>query len=112
MRSADLFEPADETVAGAYRRVTFGEGALALKRLPRWNSGPEAQLRSWAARQPGINIEQLGRCGRAMLEVNKWRIAAAHAYLVDKTTWDNTHTVVLDGERGLLLQLCGALPNP
>ncbi|MGH2894285.1 MAG: hypothetical protein ACRDPM_13625 [Solirubrobacteraceae bacterium] len=107
-----LFLPADQAVAGAYRRVTFGEGALALKRLPKWNSGPEAQLRRWAARQPGTNIEQLGRCGKAMLGTNKWRIAAAHAYLVEKKTWDDTHTVILDRQRGLLVQLCAALPDP
>lgn len=107
-----LFLPADQAVGGAYRRVTFGEGALALKRLPKWNSGPEAQLRRWAARQPGTDVDQLGRCGRAMLGTNKWRIAAAHAYLVEKKTWDDTHTVILDRERGLLLQLCAALPDP
>lgn len=31
-----------------------------------------------------------------MLAVNKWRVAAAHAVLVDKATWDQTHTIVLD----------------
>ena len=94
-----LFQPADQAVGGAYRRVTFGEGALALKRLPKWNSGPEAQLRRWATRQPGTDIEQLGRCGKAMLGANKWRIAAAHAVAGHKETWDDTHIVILDRER-------------
>lgn len=106
-----LFQPADQAVGGAYRRVTFGAGALTLKRLPKWNSGPEEQLRRWATRQPGTDIEQLGRCGRAMLGANKWRISAAHAFLVDKKTWDDTHIVILDRERGLLVQLCEALPD-
>jgi hypothetical protein len=109
---ARLFGPSDQVLGGVYRRVTFGEGALALKRLPRWNSGPEAVLRRWATRQTGTDIEQLGSCGRAMLSANKWRIAAAHAVLVNKETWDATHTVILDRQRGLLLQLCAALPDP
>jgi hypothetical protein len=107
-----LFVPSAGSVGNAYQRVTFGEGARALKRLPRWNSGPEAKLRRWASRQPGANIDQLGRCGNAMLTANKWRISAAHAFLVDKKTWDDTHLVILDREHGLIVQLCAALPDP
>jgi hypothetical protein len=46
-----------------------------------------------------------------MLKVNRWRIAAAHSVLVDKATWDKTHTVVLDRQQGLLVRLCAALPD-
>jgi hypothetical protein len=31
--------------------------------------------------------------------------------LVDKATWDRTHTLVLDRQKGLLVQLCEALPD-
>lgn len=35
----------------------------------------------------------------------------AHAVLVDKGTWDKTHTIVLDRQNGLLVQLYAALPE-
>lgn len=106
-----LFRPSHEILGDEYRRVTFGEAADTLRRLPRWRDGKIETLRRWAARQPGIDIEALGRCGKAMLAVNKWRIAAAHAVLVDKETWDKTHTIVLERQHGLLVQLCAALPD-
>jgi len=106
-----LFRPSHEILGDEYRRVTFGEAADTLRRLPRWRDGKIETLRRWAARQPGIDIEAPGRCGKAMLAVNKWRIAAAHAVLVDKETWDKTHTIVLERQHGLLVQLCAALPD-
>jgi hypothetical protein len=107
-----LFGPSREVLGDEYRRVTFGEAAYTLRRIPHWRGGKIETLRRWAARQPGADIEALGRCGKAMLAVNKWRIAAAHAVLVDKGTWDKTHTVMLDRQPGLLVRLCAALPNP
>jgi hypothetical protein len=92
--------------------VTYGEAAETLRRLPYWRGGREESLRRWASEQPGVDIQALGRCGKAMLAVNRWRIAAAHSVLVDKATWDNTHTIVLDRQKGLLVQLCAALPDP
>jgi hypothetical protein len=106
-----LFTPSDSALAGEFRRVTFGEAAETLRRLPKWRGGREQTLRSWAIRQAGTDVEALGRCGKAMLAVNKWRIAAAHAVLVDKSTWDKTHTIVLDKQNGLLMRLYDALPE-
>jgi hypothetical protein len=107
-----LFTPADAVLGGLFRRVTYGEAAETLRRLPYWRGGREESLRRWASEQPGVDIQALGRCGKAMLAVNRWRIAAAHSVLVDKATWDNTHTIVLDRQKGLLVQLCAALPDP
>lgn len=107
-----LFGPASSLMGGEFDRVTFGEAGRTLKRLPIWRSGSEKRLREWADQQQGTDVSGLGRCGKAMLKVNKWRIAAAHSVLVDKATWDNTHTIVLDKEHGLLVTLCAALPNP
>lgn len=106
-----LFGPSDSVLGGEYQRVTFGQAAETLRRLPRWRGGSVERLRRWAQHQPGADIEALGRCGKAMLAVNKWRIAAAHSVLVDKATWDKTHTIVLDRQNGLLVRLCRALPN-
>lgn len=106
-----LFGPSDAAVGGDYRRVTFGEAAEALRRLPRWRGGREQALRQWAQQQAGADLAGLERCGQAMKLVNKWRIAAAHSVLVDKATWDRTHVVVLDQNNGLLKQLDAALPN-
>jgi len=106
-----LFVPSDAALGGEYRRVTFGEAAETLRRLPHWRSGKVKTLRGWASRRPGAEIDALGQCGKAMLSVNKWRIAAAHSVLVDKATWDKTHIIVLDRQRGLLVQLCAALPD-
>ena len=106
-----LFAPSDSALGGEFRRVTFGEAAETLRRLPTWRGGREQTLRNWATSQAGTDVQALGRCGKAMLAVNKWRIAAAHAVLVDKTTWDQTHTIVLDMQNGLLVQLSSALPD-
>lgn len=106
-----LFSPSDVVLGGEFRRVTFGEAAETLRRLPHWRGGREQTLRAWARHQRGTDVEGLGRCGKAMLSVNKWRIAAAHSVLVDKPTWDKTHRVVLDRESGLLVQLHTALPQ-
>lgn len=106
-----LFMPSDSALDGAFRRVTFGEAGEMLRRLPNWRGGREQALREWATRQAGADVAALGRCGKAMLTVNKWRIAAAHAVLVDKATWDKTHTIVLDRQGGLLARLCAALPD-
>ncbi len=106
-----LFTPSDSALGGEFRRVTFGEAAETLRRLPKWRGGREATLRNWAAGQPGTDVAGLGRCGKAMLAVNKWRIAAAHSELVDKATWDKTHTIVLDKQNGLLVRLTAALPD-
>ncbi len=106
-----LFTPSDAALGGEFRRVTFGEAAETLRRLPKWRGGREQTLRNWAARQEGTRVEALGHCGKAILAVNKWRIAAAHAVLVDKATWDKTHTIVLNKQDGLLVRLCDALPD-
>ena len=106
-----LFTPSDSALGGEFRLVTFGEAAETLRRLPKSRGGREQTLRNWVTRQAGTDVEALGHCGKAMLAVNKWRIAAAHAVLVDKTTWDKTHTIVLDKQNGLLVQLSAALPD-
>lgn len=106
-----LFVPSDSALGGEFQRVTFGEAAETLRRLPKWRGGREQTLRSWAQRQTGADIQALGRCGKAMLTVNKWRIAAAHAVLVDKATWDKTHAIMLDKQGGLLVRLSAALPD-
>jgi hypothetical protein len=106
-----LFTPSAAVLGAEFRRVTFGEAGETLRRLPNWRWGREHALRNWASRQSGVDIEALGRCGRAMLTVNKWRIAAAHAVLVDKETWDKSHTIILGASGGLLAQLNAALPD-
>jgi hypothetical protein len=106
-----LFTPSAVVLGAEFRRVTFGETGETLRRLPKWRGGREQALRNWASSQSGVDIEALGRCGRAMLTVNKWRIAAAHAVLVDKETWDKSHTIILGTTGGLLGQLTAALPD-
>jgi hypothetical protein len=106
-----LFVPSRSCVGDEYRRVTFGEAAATLRRLPRARSGKIEALRRWTSSQPGADLDALARCGKAMLGVNRWRVSAAHSVLVDKETWDKTHTMVLDRQGGLLVQLSGALPG-
>ena len=106
-----LFGPSEAVLPGEYQRVTFGEAAEALRRLPVWRHGREQTLRRWVERQPDADVAALGTIGAAMLKVNRWRIAAAHAVLVDKATWDKSHTAVLDNHDGLLVRLCRALPG-
>ena len=59
-----LFVPSDAALGGEYRRVTFGEAAETLRRLPHWRSGKVKTLRGWASRRPGAEIDALGQCGR------------------------------------------------
>ena len=106
-----LFGPSQAVLSDEYQRVTFGGAAEALRRLPVWRGGRERTLRRWVEQQPGADVAALGTIGVVMLKVNRWRIAAAHAVLVDKTTWDQSHTAVLGGHDGLLVKLCRALPD-
>jgi hypothetical protein len=106
-----MFAPSRSELGPLFERMTFGGAAQSMKRLPVWRTGKERALREWLEDRGGADIDALGRLGKVMQRVNKWRIAAAHAVLVDKETWDRTHTIVLGEGSGLLIQLDEALPK-
>jgi hypothetical protein len=106
-----MFGPSRADLGPVFERMTFGQAAQTMKRIPERRSGRERALREWLERAAGADIDALGRLGKEMQRANRSRIEAAHSVLVGKDTWDETHTIVLGESSGLLIRLDAALPN-
>lgn len=105
-----LFDPLRALHPQRFDRMTLGEIGAVLRRVPRGRAPRERLARNWL-QQAAVDLGRLAACGATIQKTNRWRIAAAHADLVDKETWDNSHRAILEPNGGLLVRLATALPS-
>jgi hypothetical protein len=105
-----IFVPLQRDHPAEFHRVTLGQAAYYLKATSKSRGDLAVRLvRAFIAQDNQLDGPKLAKCGGVLLGINKWRQAAAHSRLVDKTTWDAAHRAIIGEGSGLLHRIAEAL---